>query len=71
MEIAELDALEEELTLTEEERVILWRVSVLERAGYDDESSTALALRRDVDLHVAVEIVSHGCPHETAVRILL
>ena len=71
MEIAELDALEEELTLTEEERVILWRVSVLERAGYDDESVTALALRQDVDLHVAVELVSSGCSHETAVRILL
>jgi hypothetical protein len=47
------------------------RVLRLHEAGYDDESVIALALGRDVDLHLAVELRARGCPVETALRILL
>jgi hypothetical protein len=55
----------------EEERVVFWRAEVLERAGYDDRAILQLAVRTDVDLHLAVELVARGCSPETAVLILL
>ena len=62
----ELDALQ-----TEEERVFLWRQSSLLAAGYDLRHALKLALRPDVDLHLAVGFGRAGCPPETAARILL
>jgi hypothetical protein len=62
----ELDALE-----TEEERVFSWRQSSLLAAGYDLRLALKLALRPDVDLHLAVRLGRAGCPPETAARILL
>jgi hypothetical protein len=53
------------------EQVVIWRIAELDRAGYDNESAVALALRTDVDLHLAVGLLERGCPVETAVRILL
>lgn len=57
--------------LGEDERVVLWRAEALERVGYSRVAAAALAARRDVDLHLALDLVSNGCTHETAVRILL
>ena len=51
--------------------VLVWRIVRLHEAGYDDESAIALALAREVDLHLAVELRQRGCPAETALRILL
>jgi hypothetical protein len=62
----ELDALQ-----TEEERVLTWRRESLLGAGYDQRLSLKLALRPDVDLHLAVRLGRAGCPPETAARILL
>jgi hypothetical protein len=58
-------------TLDPHEQVVLWRISELDRAGYDNESAVALALSRDVDLHAAISLLERGCPVETAVQILL
>lgn len=55
---------------TEADRVVCWRASELIRAGYPDLLAVELAERPDVDLHVARELVEHGCPPELAVRIL-
>ena len=55
----------------EAERVLLWRLGALGRAGYGNEAAMWLALRSDVDLHLAVDLLARGCPPETAVRILL
>lgn len=55
----------------EAERVVAWRREELERAGYDMVAAGDLALRPDVDLHLAIALVRDGCPPETAVRILL
>ena len=62
--------LEPEIEATEEGAVFRWRLEQLELAGYDQCSAIELAGRHDVDLHVARELRSHGCPAETAVRIL-
>jgi hypothetical protein len=55
---------------TEEERVFSWRHATLLAAGYDPRHAFKLALRSDVDLHLAVRMRKNGCPPETAVRIL-
>jgi hypothetical protein len=55
---------------TESERVVRWRAERLQRAGYDPELAHELAARADIDLHLAVELIEHGCAPETAARIL-
>ncbi len=56
---------------TELDRVEHWRAEELVRAGYDASDAIALAARHDIDLHLAVELVELGCPHETAIDILI
>jgi hypothetical protein len=55
----------------EAERILDWRISQLSRAGYGGEAILLLAPSPDVDLTLAVELVRRGCPHDTALRILL
>ena len=55
----------------EDERVLSWRHATLLAAGYEARHALKLALRPDVDLHLAVRIRERGCPPETAARILL
>jgi hypothetical protein len=61
---------ETEGTAREEDIVFQWRLEQLENAGYDQCSAIELAGRHDVDLHLALELRSRGCPAETAARIL-
>ena len=61
----------EEIVETELERVERWRVEELLRAGYDPSSAFDLAIRFDVDLHAAIELLESGCPADLAVRILI
>jgi hypothetical protein len=56
---------------TEIDRIEHWRAEALERAGYDPSSAARLAIRHDVDLHTAAELLERGCPPELALRILL
>jgi hypothetical protein len=56
---------------TETERIERWRREALERAGYAARAAAELAMRSDVDLHTAIELLERGCPPETAVQILL
>ena len=67
MSAAELDLHVE----TESERIARWRAEELERGGYDAIDAATLAARPDVDLHLALELLEHGCPSATALRILL
>ena len=55
----------------EVERVELWRLDSLERAGYDAESAAVLAASPEVDLHFAVSLLERGCTVDLALRILL
>ena len=55
---------------TEQEIVERWRAQELERAGYPDTVAAELAMRPDVDLHVAVELLQKGCSPQVAADIL-
>lgn len=57
--------------LSEPGRVLCWRIEQLAQAGYSDEASVALAMRDGVDLHRATDLLLHGCPEQTALRILI
>jgi hypothetical protein len=56
---------------TELERVQAWRAEELERAGYSPAAAAKLAGREEVDLHLAIDLVRYGCPHDVALSILL
>jgi hypothetical protein len=53
------------------ELVESWRAEQLEMAGYGAQAANELALRHDVDLHRAVDLLRSGCPAELALQILL
>jgi hypothetical protein len=55
----------------ETELVEGWRAEQLELAGYGAGAAAELAARQDVDLHVAVGLLSQGCSAELALKILL
>ena len=56
---------------SEIERIERWRAEELERAGYEPRSAGRLAVRHDVDLHTAVDLLERGCPPDLALKILL
>ena len=62
---------EDSVASTTEDSVVRWRMLVLLRAGYVWDDALELAVETDVDLHVAVDLVRRGCPHDVALRILL
>jgi hypothetical protein len=64
------EASSREIELDEADRVLLWRISRLVEAGYDDVAAVELGLSR-IDLHRAVDLLERGCPYELAVRILV
>jgi hypothetical protein len=67
MTVAEFETLAEE----EAAEVMEWRFSQLTRSGFPVREAIRLATRVDVDLHQAVDLVTHGCPPSLALRILL
>lgn len=54
----------------EHSKVQSWRLHVLIEAGYPLPLAEKLA-HSEADLHRAVELLTAGCGHETAARILL
>jgi hypothetical protein len=56
---------------TEIERIERWRAEELERAGYEPRAAGRLAVRHDVDLHTAVDLLERGCSSDLALKILL
>ncbi len=50
---------------------VLWRLHQLLDAGFDPDGALELATHLEVDLHKAIELARRGCPHRTALRILL
>jgi hypothetical protein len=65
MTAAEQD-LREELVLVE-----AWRAEQLEAAGYGAQAAAELAMRHDVDLHLAIDLLGYGCEPKLALKILL
>ena len=62
---------ETETRPTEQELVERWRAEELTRVGYPDEVALEIALRTDIDLHRALDLLRDGCPVELAAAILL
>jgi hypothetical protein len=56
---------------TEVERIERWRAEELERAGYEPRAAGRLAVRHDVDLHTATDLLQRGCSPDLALKILL
>ena len=50
--------------------VVRLRFQTLLLAGYAEGQALDLAIRGDVDVGVAADLLSRGCPLETALRIL-
>ena len=73
MDMEESDVIEVPLASREgeEERVLAWRESELERAGFSGRDAFELAIRPDIDLHAAIDLVRRGYPPATACRILI
>jgi hypothetical protein len=68
----EMPAAQEHLAETTElERIERWRADELIRVGYDANQAMTLAVRHDVDLHAAADLLARGCPPDLALRILL
>ena len=65
MSVAETEILDETAL------VEAWRADQLENAGYGAAAAAELAMRHDVDLHVAMELLTSGCSPELALQILL
>jgi hypothetical protein len=57
-------------TPTEQELVERWRAEALERAGFPEDVAAELAMRNDVDLHRAIELLQKGCSPQLAADIL-
>ena len=52
--------------------VVDWRLHRLLEAGYETTAAAAIAVKREIDLHEAVRLVTEkGCPPERAAAILL
>ena len=66
-----MSAVEVHIAETESDKVERWRAEALERAGYEPTAAAMIAMQKDVDLHLAIELVEHGCPPDIALRILL
>lgn len=56
---------------TEIERIERWRADELERAGYEPRAAGRLAVRHDIDLHTATDLLELGCSPDLALKILL
>jgi hypothetical protein len=55
----------------EVELVEAWRAEQLETAGYGAQAAMELAMRHDVDLHIAIDLLASGCQPDLALKILL
>jgi hypothetical protein len=58
-------------TYEETELIEAWRAEALERAGYGAAAAAEIAVRHDIDLHKATDLVERGCPADLALQILL
>jgi hypothetical protein len=61
-----------EAIMTNNDPVLDWRMKELFRAGYDRTASAAIAAKREIDLHDAVDLIlTKGCDPKVAAAILL
>ena len=51
--------------------VEMWRFERLVAARCPARTAMTIAHRREVDLHAAIDLLTRGCPPQTALEILL
>jgi hypothetical protein len=61
----------ERLGELESQEILSWRFRSLVRSGFEATDAMLLATHVEVDLHAADDLLRHGCPPATALRILL
>jgi hypothetical protein len=61
----------EDLTPTEAENLLRWRLHRFLDAGADPSGALLLAAQVDIGIQPVVELLSQGCSAELALRILL
>lgn len=66
-----IDALAELYGDKEQAKIVHWRIGELLRAGFDELHAATIAACDDADWRHAIELVRSGCPHRTAVDIVL
>ena len=59
-----------DLAITQEELVAIWRYDQFHQIGFSDEDAYLLA-ESDVDLNRARSLITSGCPHSLALKILI
>jgi hypothetical protein len=63
--------IEQRTEVEQDPEVFDWRFEQLQRAGYPASEAWLIAAARDVDLRLAVRLLTEGCPPATAMRILV
>ena len=66
-----MSPVEPQVVQSSRDDVSRWRLAELLRAGYTWDQGILLACRPEVDLHLAIDLLDHGCAPATALRILL
>ena len=61
----------EELEAPEVEAVLRWRFEEFIEVGFDVGSAMILASHVEIDLHEVTRLLERGCPHETAMQIVI
>jgi hypothetical protein len=68
---AQMPTTEQQLENDTLAQVEAWRLHQLLNAGWQHHRAELLANRVDIDLHLANELLQHGCPQKLALKILL
>ena len=56
---------------TEQQKILSWRIECLEKVGYEPQWASFLAKIPELDLKAACDLLASGCPHDTALKILV
>ena len=57
-------------TVDEQSKVEAWRLQQLLNAGYTNHRANTIANNPNINLHTALDLIRHGCPQTTALKIL-
>lgn len=56
--------------VNDKQRIENWRLTIAQELGFDVEQAWFVATHGEIDLHELRVLISRGCPHDLALRIL-